>query len=68
VDGAQRLEDLGARFGDSLTAAEVRYLMRFEWAQSAEDVLWRRSKLGLSLNKQDSQKLAHFMAGAIAVT
>ena len=57
-----------ARFGETLTAAEVRYLMRFEWAQTADDILWRRSKLGLGLAKQDTQKLAHFMAGTTAVT
>jgi glycerol-3-phosphate dehydrogenase len=66
--GARRLDDLGARFGESLTEAEVRYLMRFEWAQTADDVLWRRSKLGLGLARQEAQKLAHFMAGATAVT
>ena len=66
--GAGSLDDLGARFGETLTAAEVRYLMRFEWAQTDEDVLWRRSKLGLGLAKQDAQKLAQFMAGASAVT
>jgi len=42
--------------------------MRFEWAQTADDILWRRSKLGLGLAKQDAQKLAHFMAGTTAVT
>jgi glycerol-3-phosphate dehydrogenase len=66
VSGARALDDLGPRFGADLTAAEVRYLMRFEWAQTAEDVLWRRSKLGLGLAKPDVQKLAHFMAGATA--
>jgi glycerol-3-phosphate dehydrogenase len=66
--GARSRDALGARFGESLTEAEVRYLMRFEWAQTAEDILWRRSKLGLGLAKQDAQKLAHFMAGATAVT
>src|SRR5215468_9313610 len=65
---ATKLDDLGARFGETLTAAEVRYLMRFEWAQTADDILWRRSKLGLGLAKQDAQKLAHFMAGTTAVT
>jgi glycerol-3-phosphate dehydrogenase len=66
VAGARALDDLGPRFGANLTAAEVRYLMRFEWAQTAEDVLWRRSKLGLGLAKADALKLAHFMAGATA--
>ncbi|MBV8743900.1 MAG: glycerol-3-phosphate dehydrogenase [Xanthobacteraceae bacterium] len=66
VAGARSLGDLGPRFGADLTAAEVRYLMRFEWAQMAEDVLWRRSKLGLGLAKTDAQRLAHVMAGATA--
>jgi glycerol-3-phosphate dehydrogenase len=68
LGGAAKLDDLGARFGETLTAAEVRYLMRFECAQTADDVLWRRSKLGLALAKHDVQKLAHFMAGTTAVT
>ena len=45
---AQSRDDLGPRFGDELTGAEVRYLMTHEWARFPDDVLWRRSKLGLS--------------------
>ena len=59
---AARLDDLGRRFGADLTAAEVRYLMRHEWAQSADDVLWRRSKLGLRLSEAQAAALASFMA------
>ena len=44
---AKALADLGEDFGAGLTAAEVDYLARREWARSAEDILWRRSKLGL---------------------
>jgi len=47
ADGARRIEDLGEDFGGGLTEAEVRYLVRVEFARSAEDILWRRSKLGL---------------------
>ena len=39
--------DLGTDFGSGLHEAELRYLVAHEWARSAEDVLWRRSKLGL---------------------
>lgn len=39
--------DLGEDFGHGLTAAEVDYLVAQEWAVTAEDILWRRSKLGL---------------------
>ena len=44
---AQSLDELGPRFAGDLTGAEVRYLAENEWAQSADDVLWRRSKFGL---------------------
>jgi glycerol-3-phosphate dehydrogenase len=41
------LSDLGAHFGESLYAREVDYLVAYEWAQSADDILWRRTKAGL---------------------
>ena len=49
LGNAQRLEDLALRFGVDLTLAEVRYLVEQEWARSAEDILWRRTRLGLRL-------------------
>jgi glycerol-3-phosphate dehydrogenase len=52
---------LGERFGDELTAAEVRYLMRHEFAETADDVLWRRSKLGLRVGAEDAARLGQFM-------
>jgi glycerol-3-phosphate dehydrogenase len=42
-------DDLGAVLGADLTPAELRYLVRMEWARTAEDVVWRRSKLGLHM-------------------
>lgn len=58
---AARMEDLGRDFGATLTEAEVRYLMAQEWAETAEDVLWRRSKLGLRLSREQAQALDDFM-------
>jgi glycerol-3-phosphate dehydrogenase len=49
LGAARQLDDLGRRFGEQLTLAEVRYLVESEWARSAEDILWRRSRLGLTL-------------------
>jgi glycerol-3-phosphate dehydrogenase len=46
---ARQLQDLGRDFGAGLTAAEVQYLVANEWARSAEDILWRRTRLGLAL-------------------
>jgi glycerol-3-phosphate dehydrogenase len=59
---ARAIEDLGQQFGAGLTAAEVIYLVRHEFARSAEDVLWRRSKLGLHMNEAERASLAHWFA------
>ncbi|SHK20298.1 glycerol-3-phosphate dehydrogenase [Bradyrhizobium lablabi] len=56
--------DLGSAFGPELTGAEVRYLMAKEWARFPDDILWRRSKLGLTMPPADRDALAKFMAGA----
>jgi glycerol-3-phosphate dehydrogenase len=62
ADAAKR-EDIAPFFGP-LSAAEVRYLMAHEWARTPEDVLWRRSKLGLKLAPAERQALAGFMTEA----
>jgi glycerol-3-phosphate dehydrogenase len=66
LGGAASLSDLGPAFAGDLTGAEVRYLMRDEWAQSAEDVLWRRTKTGLRASAKDADALAQFMASEAA--
>ncbi|HYC18313.1 MAG TPA: glycerol-3-phosphate dehydrogenase [Pseudolabrys sp.] len=59
---AQRIDDLGPCFAADLTAAEVRYLVENEWARSADDVLWRRSKIGLRAIADDLAALDRFIA------
>jgi glycerol-3-phosphate dehydrogenase len=61
---ATQLDDLGQRFGADLTAAEVRYLMTTEFALNADDVLWRRSKLGLRLTAAQRDALQDYMSAA----
>ena len=68
LGAAQRAEDIGPTFGPELSAAEVRYLMAEEWAETADDVLWRRSKLGLTVNTEQREALARFMADATGRT
>jgi glycerol-3-phosphate dehydrogenase len=63
-DAKDRAE-LGPAFGPELTGAEVRYLMAKEWARFPDDVLWRRSKLGLTMPPRDRDALAAFMATAL---
>jgi len=56
--------DLGPSFGPRLTGAEVRYLMTKEWARFADDILWRRTKLGLTMEPADREALTAFVAKA----
>jgi glycerol-3-phosphate dehydrogenase len=64
--GAASLDELGHHFGGDLYAAEVRYLMQHEWAMTAEDVLWRRSKLGLQLTMEERADVENRMANVVA--
>jgi len=59
---AKDLKDLGDVFTGDLTAAEVRYLVENEWAVSADDVLWRRTKFGLSATADERTALERFIA------
>lgn len=59
--GAETAADLGEAFGATLTARELRWLMTREYARTAEDVLWRRSKLGLRMNDDQVARLAAWM-------
>jgi glycerol-3-phosphate dehydrogenase len=53
--------DLGIDFGGGLSEAEIRHMISHEWAIEADDVLWRRSKLGLHLNADQKKHVADFM-------
>ena len=55
------LERMGQDFGHGLYACEVEYLLRHEWAMSLEDILWRRSKLGLFLNPAQVSALQDYL-------
>jgi glycerol-3-phosphate dehydrogenase len=55
--------DLGTDLGGGLTLCEVDYLRAHEWAVTAEDILYRRSKLGLHVPEGTEQRLAEYLAG-----
>ncbi len=63
---ARQWADLGIRFGDTLTEAEVRYLADQEWAQTAEDIVWRRSKLGLRMTPDQVRELGLWMQANVS--
>ncbi|MCK0141582.1 glycerol-3-phosphate dehydrogenase [Aliiroseovarius sp. F20344] len=58
---ARSAEDLGKDFGATLTEAELRWLMDKEYAQRVEDVIWRRSKLGLLLDTDQIERIDAWM-------
>ncbi len=59
---ATSLEDLGRRFARGLYEREVRYLVDREFARTADDILWRRTKIGLAASDDEAAALAAFLA------
>ncbi|WP_236235148.1 glycerol-3-phosphate dehydrogenase [Pseudomonas faucium] len=62
LDGVQGPEDLGQAIGGGLFSREVDYLRSAEWAISADDILWRRTKLGLFTTAAEQQALVTYLA------
>ena len=61
LDGVQSLGDLGEHFGGGLYSREVDYLVANEWARTAEDVLFRRTKLGLHVSPRAGERLNAYL-------
>jgi len=62
LGGARSFEGLGTHLGDELYGGEVDYLIEHEWARTAEDILWRRSKLGLHTGAETQRNLARYVS------
>ena len=63
---ARKPADLGEYFGGHLYEREVRHLIEHEWAQTAEDILWRRTKAGLHMSPQQRERFANYMESSNA--
>ena len=61
LDGVQDELGLGQYFGVGLYEVEIQFLIQNEWAQSSDDILWRRSKLGLHMNEKEKDILEKYM-------
>jgi len=66
LSGISAASDLGTDFGKGLTEREVDYLKANEWAETAEDILWRRSKLGLHLDAAQQEAVAAYVGQSVA--
>jgi len=67
LGGAQIAADLGAEFGPGLSAREVDWFCREEWAESADDILWRRTKAGLGADDAARARLEAYLTSQAAV-
>jgi glycerol-3-phosphate dehydrogenase len=65
VGKASSKNEMGVCFGQNLYQQEVDYLCREEWAQSAEDILWRRTKLGLVFTEKQTQSLDNYIQQSV---
>ena len=59
--GRSSVDDLGEHFGAGLYAAEVAYLVEHEWARTAEDILWRRTRKGLGVSAEGVERLRAYL-------
>lgn len=58
---ARSVDALGEELGQQLYAQEVDYLRREEWANEVDDILWRRTKLGLAFSSAQKERLQHYL-------
>ena len=61
LDKANSISEMGCHFGGGLYEKEVRYLIEREWAQTVDDIIWRRSKLGLFLTEEAIHQLHEYL-------
>jgi glycerol-3-phosphate dehydrogenase len=62
LEGVQNRGDMGEHIGGGLYTREVDYLCSEEWATTAHDILWRRSKLGLFTTPAEQEKLKEYLS------
>ncbi|MFQ5656094.1 MAG: glycerol-3-phosphate dehydrogenase [Candidatus Methylomirabilales bacterium] len=65
LGGARNVESLGQHFGAGLYAREVDYLINHEWARTADDILWRRTKAGLHMSQDERTTVADYLSSRL---
>lgn len=61
IGDSKSMKDLGEDFGYGLTQREIHYLVQKEWAQTGEDILWRRSRLGIHLTPEQRERVNDYV-------
>lgn len=67
LNQAKSLQDLGIYFGAELYQKEVEYLIQHEWAKTVDDILWRRTKLGLFLQDEEKERLQKWLVDVVRI-
>lgn len=62
LNGVQSLNDLGKEVAPALFEKEIDYLINEEWADTADDILWRRTKLGLQFSEDQRKSVSHYLS------
>jgi len=65
LGSAKSLSDLGEHYGDDVYEAEILYMVRYEFATNIEDIIWRRSKMGLHIAPQTKEHIERSLAKMI---
>ena len=69
LDGVNTISDLGQQFGNGaqlLSEREIDFCIREEWARTADDILWRRTKCGLHMDEAERQRAAAFIVQRVS--
>ena len=61
LQSTKSIKDLGKYFGNTLYEIEVKWMMNSEWAEKVEEILWRRSKMGLNFSSSEVNNLKKWM-------
>ncbi|WDI78479.1 glycerol-3-phosphate dehydrogenase [Candidatus Purcelliella pentastirinorum] len=65
LKGVNNLDDLGEHFGNVLYQVELDYLIKYEWAKKLDDVIWRRTKLGIFLNEKEKILISKYLSKSL---
>lgn len=68
MEGIHKVEDLGAHYGDSVYEAEIQHMIKYEFVHTLDDILWRRSKMGLHISEMTRTKLSSALPNLLKAT
>ena len=68
MEGVHKVEDLGVHYGDSVYEAEIQHMIKYEFVHTLDDILWRRSKMGLHVSEMTRTKISSALPNLLKAT